>query len=205
MPDPTPSNDETARQLAAQLATAEQKLAAATAEAQAQKLRADTADGKLIELEKSINAMKGQVAAAQAAADTDALREASRRADAAEAKVAAFDQVLEKKVRERVELVTKAAIIMPELRMDKLDDRAIMSAIVKHCDAEADVSDGVPVGVIQGRFLAVTSARAESARAQARVSQILSNTDRADVVETRKQKKQDAWKQPLPSSKFKEA
>lgn len=203
MPDPTIHTDEAVRSLASQLASVQAERDKLAATAEAEKSRADQAEGKLIEAEKDKSKLASQVAVAQQAADTDAVREQTRRADAAEAKVAEFDRVLENKVRERVALERAASVILPSLRMDKLDDRAIMAAVVKHADAEADVSDGVPTGIIQGRFLAITAARADGARAQARVGEILASTQRADAAAERKTKKADEWKKPLPSAALK--
>src|SRR5262245_48393729 len=158
---------ETLRSVSAQLAETEQRAKTAETDRDAQKMRADTAEGKLLESEKQVSELKTQIASQQASIETEAIKREKTRADKAEETIAAFDKTFDQRVRDRVKLERGAEVVMgPEFRMDGLTDREIQATVIKRLDAEADVSASVPDGVILGRFLAATQRHAAGARAQ---------------------------------------
>lgn len=195
------TNADALRSLEAQRADAETRLATAEATAAAEKLRADTADGKIIELEAQISELNVKIAAGATAVESEAILAEKHRADQAEAQIAEFDKTYENRVRERVELVRKAEVILGhEFRTDSLSDREIMASVVKRLDSGADVTNGVPDGVIRGRFLAATERHASGARAIARVAEVTSNTTRIDAAAEARKERRESWKKPLPNS-----
>lgn len=189
------------RSLEAQRHDAETRATTAEGHATAETLRADTAEGRVMVLEQQIKDLQTQLAAGSTAVESEAISRESQRADAAEALVKSFDSTLNARVQARVALERKAAIVMGEdFRMDNLDDRQIMSVVVQRLDSAADVSNGVPEGIITGRFLALTERHDASARAIARVAEVGATSTRTDAAAEAKAKRRNAWKQPLPNA-----
>ncbi len=201
MPDPIPNMNpaEALRSLEAQRAELEGRATTAEQTAAAEKLRADTSDGKIVELEKRIKELETTIAAGSSAVESEAIVREAARADAAERKVAEFDKRFETRCRERAALVTKAQVIVPDMRLDDLSDRDIMSTIVKHLDASADISESVAEGVIRGRFLAMTERHAKTAQSLARVAQVTGQSHNDSAPNQAPKKK--AWQQPLPNAR----
>lgn len=196
-----PTQTEALRSLEAQRAEAEARANSAETQVNSEKLRADTAEGKIAVLEQEISDLKVKIAAGATAVETEAVVREKMRADQAEAKVIAFDKTYETRLRQRSALERKAAVVLgDDFRMDSLDDREIMATVVKKLDAGADVTAAVPDGVIVGRFLASTERHAASSRALARVAEISAPTQRADAAEERKAKRTQAWREPLPNA-----
>ncbi len=199
---PTPADpSEALRSLETQRADAATRATTAESDAATEKLRADTAEGKIIELENEITELRTTIAAGASSVETEAVTREKTRADSAEELVRQFDAKHETRVRARVALERKAWTVMgPDFRMDDMDDRQIQASVVKHLDASADVSAMVPEGVICGRFLALTERHDSSARSLARVSEIQASTTRVDAREEARATKRDSWKQPLPNA-----
>jgi len=196
-----PTQAEALRSLEAQRAEFETRANAAETSVSNEKLRADTAEGKIAVLEQEISDLKVKIAAGATAVETEAITREKIRADAAEAKVIAFDKTYETRLRQRAALERKASVVLgDDFRMDSLDDREIMATVVKKLDAGADVGSGVPDGVIVGRFLASTERHAASSRALARVAEISAPTQRADKAEEKKTQRAQSWRQPLPNA-----
>jgi hypothetical protein len=190
------------RSLEAQRADAESRATTAETSLAAESLRADTAEGKLLELEKQVEELQMQIAAGASAAEAEAVQREKLRADAAEEKIANFDATYEGRVRERVALERQAAIVMgDDFRMDDLDDRQVMATVVKRLDASADVGAAIPDGIIKGRFLALTERHAATARSLARVAEVTATTQRADARAEAEAKRKNQWRQPLPNAR----
>lgn len=198
-----PDDKETVRSLSEQLKTAEERADAADSEAKKEKLRADTEHGKVLQLEAEIQELKTRLDASDKATESEAVLREKARADAAEEKVRSFDSTLETRIRARSKLEREAFTVMGDgFRMDDMDDRGIMAAVVKRLDSSADVGNNVEVGVITGRYLTLLSGFNKNARSQARVAEILSSNQeqaRTDSAEVAKQKVRDQWKAPLPN------
>lgn len=193
---------EALRSVSAQLAEVEAKTKALETERDAQKLRADTAEGRLQDSQKQISDLQTQVAAQAAAVETEAIKREKTRADAAEEKIRNFDAAFEARVAERVALETTAGVIMgPDFKCKGLDDRQIMATVVKRLDADADVSQGVEIGILRGRFLAATDRHAAGARALGRVAAITASAAAEGKRIDRRDAKRNAWKKPLPNSR----
>lgn len=199
MPDKNMDPAEALRSLESQRAELETRAQQAETAVAAEKLRADTSDGKIVELEKRIQELEATIAAGSNAVESEAIAREATRADAAEKKVAEFDKRFEVRCRERAALVSKAQVIIPDVRLDDLSDRDIMSTVVKHLDAAADISESVAEGVIRGRFLAMTERHAKTAQSMARVASITGQT-RADTAPNQASKKKP-WQQPLPNAR----
>lgn len=203
MPDEKQQQD-TIRALGAQLTEAKERADSFDSQVKTEQARADVAEGKLITAEARIAELQAQLATNAAANETEAVVKERERADAAEAKVARFDSTIEKRIRERSKLERQAGSVLGnEFRMDDLSDREIRAAAVKRLDSTADVSRGVPDGIIEGRFLSLLDGFNRNARSQARVAEIMSSTTesapRVDAKELQKQKARDQWKAPLPN------
>lgn len=197
----TPDQSEVLRSLEAQLSDAEKRAKESTEMAAAEKLRADTADGKIIELESQLSELNVKIAAGATAVESQAILAEKMRADAAEAQIAQFDSKFETRVRERSELVRRATVVMGEtFRTDELSDREIMATVVKRLDSGADVTNAIPEGVIRGRFLAAYDRHSATARSMARVAEITTNTQRVDAAEEARKNRRESWKKPLPNS-----
>lgn len=195
--NPAAQNEDALRSLEAQRAAAAADAQSATTRANAETLRADTAEGKIAVLEGQIAELRALIAAGATAAETDAINRERTRADAAERAVAAFDETFAARVAERVALERKATIVIPDLRMDNMTDRDVMAAVVKRLDANADISAGVADGIIRGRFLASTERHASHAQSIARVTEIaMNNRQDASTAPVK-----PLWQQPLPNAR----
>jgi uncharacterized protein len=193
------------RSLAAQLADAELRAKTAEAARDAEKVRADTAEGRATQLEQDNADLRTRVTAAAAVAESEAVALEKTRADAAEAKIARFDEMVAERVKVRTALERNASIILGDVRLDDLSDREVQVAVIRRFDANADVGPGVPDGVILGRYLAITERHASQARANARVSSMLASAEKKNERADAEAKRRDAWKQPLPSTALKGA
>lgn len=194
----------TIRSLGAQLTEAKERADSAVTTMKEAVTRADVAEGKLLTAEARVSELQAQVAARMDAGESALVAAEKKRADDAEAKVARFDAVLERRVRERAKLEKEAVVVMgPDFRMDDLSDREIRCAVVQRLDATADVSKSVSDGIITGRFLSLLEGHSKNARSQARIAEALAASDegsvRTDAKEIQKQKIRDQWKQPLPN------
>lgn len=193
---------ETIRSLNAQLADAAAARDTEKARADSEKLRADTAEGKLIEAERDKSSLRVQLDAQATAAETAAVKRERERADAAELKVAKFDEKFEERVQARAELERKAGIVMgADYTMKGVPDREIMATVVKRLDAQADVGDGVEIGVITGRFLAATDRFAAGARALADLAEATVAADAGVVRTDRQAERMKRNRAPLPNSR----
>lgn len=195
---------ETIRSLNAQLEEAKREAQNQRERADSATVRADTEHGQVLQLQTQLSDARAQLAAQTTATNSEALDRERQRADAAEKKVARFDATIDRRVRERAQLLADARVIMgPDFRCDDLDDRQIRAAVVKRLDSSADVSSGVEDGVIVGRYLTLVSGHAENARSQARVAEIVGQTikeaPRVDARDQHKRKLREQWKQPLPN------
>lgn len=201
--DPEKLN-ETIRSLGEQLASEKARADKAEKSAADEKLRADTATGQIIELEKREREAKVQMDAQSDVAEREAVKVQRERADAAEALIAKFDEKFEERVQSRVQLERKAAAVMgTDYAMLGLDDRTIMATVVKRLDSDADVSERIEIGVIRGRFLAATERFDSGARAVARMAEASARSDARDDLEDRRTARAKRGTEPLPSSKLK--
>lgn len=195
-----------------QLKTTETELGAATARADAEKLRADTAAGRILTMEAQNKELSAKVAGQVAATETEAYRAEKIRADGLQEKVAKFDETFETRVRERSALVNQATIVLgPKFRADDLDDRQVRVAVIQRLDSTADVSSKIENGIILGRYLSLVEQNLKNVRSQANVESILASHTHVDQVESRAdkdgktlaQKREEFRKQgtkPLPNS-----
>lgn len=195
---------ETIRSLGAQLTAEKERADKAENELKVQQTRADVAEGKLMTVETRVDELQTQIASQASAVQTDALVRERKRADDAESKVARFDATIEKRVRVRASLERQAMTVMgDDFRMNDLNDRQIMAAVVKRLDSGADVSASVADGIIQGRFLSLLEGFSKNARSQANVAALLADDreqqPRVDSKEQKKRQLRDQWKQPLPN------
>jgi hypothetical protein len=196
------------RALNAELKQKQERLDALEIESKEQRERAGIAEGKLATVQSRNDELQVQIAAQQTAIETEAVSRERTRADAAEALVSRFDATLDKRVRARATLIQKAQVVMgAEFRTDDLDDRSIMTAVVKRLDATADVSAGVETGVITGRFESLVAGRMKTARILASVGDTIADVEhqRADRDDDEREKKrlayENQWQEPLPNSR----
>ncbi len=195
------NHDEALRSLEAQRINLDRQVTDLTKERDELKLRADTAEGKLVEVEKQVVSLRGEVTQVRAASETVAVKTQSERADTAEGKLIALEQSRKTEIRARVALERKCAVTLGEgFRMDQLSDRQIRELVVKKLDSGADTSPAVPDGVIIGRFEAACDRRDANASSLARVSETLAQTSNADAAKSIAAKKAEEWMKPLPNS-----
>ena len=193
----------------------EADLTAKTAEASTQKLRADAAEtahgelkGRVESLEGENTTLRTQIAAGAMALETEAVMREKARADAAEAKVARFDEVSGAAIRARTSLMLSSALVMGhEFRMDDLSDGDIRRAVVKRLDASANIAKEVPDAEIKGKFDHLVEGFKRNARSQGAIAIALAGGTQArndsqqvaDDKAARMQKFRDQWKEPLPN------
>lgn len=171
------------------LKSAEAEVAALKTRLDAATNEAGEAKGALKTVEQERDALKVQIAAGATAVETEALQRERARADAAEGKVARFDETVDARVDERAELITKASgVLGPETSFRGMSDRQVMAAVVKRLDSAADVSDGIETSYIKGRFDSLMKSRLVRARQDANVSEILGTKNAQQRADAKDQK-----------------
>ncbi len=189
------------RTLEAGLKEAETKMTAEKTRADTAASALDVATGRVDQLEKEVAALTLQIASNQTAIEAVAVAREKARADAAEAQVARFDEVRRAEVSERCSLMIDAKAIMGgDFRMDDLTNRQIKCAVVKRLDSTADVTDGVPEGMITGQFVQLIKRNLARVRQDANVAEILGTTNDQKRLDSKAQKLTDyreQWKRPL--------
>lgn len=202
--NPVMTNTDALKALEAQRINLDADVRRLTEENASLKLRADTAEGKLAEVEKNTNVLRAELQAAKMASETAAVQRERTRADAAEASLETLRKTRAQEVRDRVKLERACAPSLGDgFRMDTLSDRDLMCATLKRLDAHADVSTAVPDGVIIGRFQAAVERRDENARSLATVSTVMDTTKHEDARAKADRESRNAWKAELPNAKYK--
>jgi len=199
-PTPSMSATEALASMSAQVADLQRRLTVAEQTAAAERERADRLDGAAIEAAKDLAAAKAAVASNAVAAETVAIKEAQRRADAAEKALADLNSTYPAKVTARADLQFRAASVLGrEFRFDGLTDRQIMDQVVKKIDPAADLR--VTDGVIRGRFDAMITGHERTARQIADTAAAHLDAGKpADPHSQYTETQRTAWKRPLPSA-----
>lgn len=160
--------------------------------------RIDELNGEVKVLKTQIAERDALIASGATAAESEAVKTVTARADAAEAKVARFDETMQAAVRARTKLEREAGAVMgAEFRLDDMTERQIHEVVVKRLDGSADVKTPSDAE-LRGQYGALVSLSAKNIESQARVGEILSRTStpvREDKDEVPHEK--DAWKQTL--------
>lgn len=198
---------ETNATLEAALRTAEAELKAANTRADSATTERDEGVGKIKTLEGRISDLQAQLASGATAVETEAIQRQMARADEAERSLGELERSIPALIERRTQLMHKASLHMGEdFRMDGLDDRGVMVAVIKRLDSSAEVDRGVSDGEIKGRFDSLIAGHVANARSKARVGALLASDvgnagERADEDEReqRMREYQDQWKQPLPN------
>lgn len=171
-------------------------LKASEAENAALKTRCDSAEtaageakGAIKTLEQERDALQVQIAAGATAVESEAIVRERTRADAAEEKVARFDEAIDDKVEARATLQFEAASVLgSDFKFRGLSDRQIVAATVKRMDASADVTDAVEFSYLKGRFDSLLRGRLARARQDANVSVIASQQTQQARVDSKAEK-----------------
>lgn len=201
--------EEQIRSLKAQLAEAVKNAEERQVRLDAATTRADQAEGKAKTFEDKITELNALIAAGATTIETEAIREQATRADAAEEKIAHFEQRFDEAVAKRTSIMRRAMVVMgDEFNPDKMSNRAIQCVVVQRLDSKADISDGVSDATIEGRFDALIDLHARSARSLTRIGEkIVGGTTEtrndgggADSRETRANNWRNQGREPLPSS-----
>lgn len=199
--NPTMTNADALQIVEAARINLDAKVKELSTENAALKLRADTAEGKLGEVQKQIPILQAELAQAKTASETVAVAKERTRADSAETALRELQTRRADDIRARVALERQCAPTLgAAFRMDSLSDRALMCMALKKLDAHADTADSVPEGVIIGRFQAAIERRDANASALAEVSQVM-NVNRTEKARQDAQRDNKAeWQKPLPNA-----
>lgn len=191
------------RSLKEQLAAAEAKLSPATTAATQHATRADAAEATICTLQGEITELRAQIAAAAQVVETEAIKREKIRADSAEEALRMETETRGPAIEARVALERQAAVVMPELNMRGLGDRAIIATVVKRLDAQQDISSSVSDAYLRGRFDSLLSLHSRNARSLQRVADVITAqvTDRADSIEEKRRQMRNQGTEPLPNSR----
>lgn len=194
------------------LRSVESDLKAALANASQQKERADSAEtardeerGKISVLEKDVANLRSTIAAGATAVETSALTSKQERIDELESTVSRFDETFTARVRARTTLERQAGSVMGDaFRMDDMNDRSIMVAVVQRLDATEKIGAEISDGVVAGKFEMAVKGFKRNARSLANAQSIMSEVQntgaaRADSKDEKLKAFRDQWKQPLPN------
>lgn len=163
------------------------------------KARIDELGGENTTLKTRITELEALVASGAQAAESEAVKKATERADAAEQKVARFDETFTTAVQARAKLEREAAAVLgAQVRLDGLTDRQIHELAVKRLDASADVA-AANDAELRGRYNTLIGLSARNAESQARIAEILGGqkptpAPRADE-ESYESLMRNSWKQ----------
>lgn len=198
--------DEQIRSLREQLAAAEAKLGPLIEKAAQGVARADSAEATIHTLRGEMTELRSQIASAATVVETEAVRTQMRRADEAEAELKRREDSIGALIQTRVQLERKAAVVMPDLKMNGMAEREIHATIVKRLDANADISAGVSDAYLQGRFDSLLEQYARTARAHQSIGDVIirHQQTREDQVEADLDKRRREYRNqgtaPLPNS-----
>lgn len=183
-----------------------------------ERARADAAEGRVAGLEETIAKLRSErtdsdrVAELRAEADTQ-----KARADAAETALAQVPALVKEGVARRSKIEKGALLVLGHKdekgdarRLDDLSDRDIMTLVIERTSGQR--MDSVSDDYLRARFDASVESYGAGTAALAQLSQQgrieqarAQEASRADSGEQRRQqqvqKRQDAWKDPLPSTK----
>ncbi len=196
---------ESLRVLESDLKTASEGAKTQTERADSAEKERDVERGRITMLEKEIGSLRATIAAGATAVESTALVTKQSRIDELESTVSRFDETFRANVRARCLLERQAGIVMGDtFRMDDMDDRAIMVAVVQRLDASEKLGAEVADGIIAGKFDTLVKGFKRNARsfasAQAVMAEVGHQTaERADSKETKIKTFRDQWKQPLPN------
>ncbi len=198
--------------MAQQLAAAEARAAAAEQKLATETARADAAEGRVDGLEKDIKGLRSERTDAAVIAEKDAeIAKLQKRCDSAERALTSVPERIKQGVVARVHLERAAAPIMVskeggEYKMDSLTDREIMVAVVERVHGvsiEKERSDDYA----RARFDSAVESWKAGASVLARITEQVETSQAKQAAAHRTDAAQaptEAWKRPLPSSKFKE-
>ncbi len=191
--------------LMSQLTAAEQRATTAEGLLSTQTARADAAEGRVAGLEKDVIGLRSQRTDADVIAQKDdEIAKLKTRVDSAERSLVGLPERIVEGVKRRVDLERKAAIALPDLRMDALTDREIMVETVSKIHGvaiEAERSDDYARARFDAAIESFKAGHAALARLGELANPNLDTRERADAAPV--PSATDAWKQPLPSSKMK--
>lgn len=162
--------------------------------------RVDELVGENKTLTARIAQLEADLVAGAQAAESEKIAAEKTRADAAEAKVARFDETFQAAVRARTKLEREAGKVMgPEFRMDDMTERQIHEVVVKRLDANADVKS-VSDAELRGQYQVLASLSAKNVESQKRVAEILGRadeSDRKDEAPSHETIENNRWKKTL--------
>jgi hypothetical protein len=169
-----------------------------------EKQRIDELEAAKSTLEGEVARLKALVTANATAGETEAIRAEKVRADAAEAKVARFDETFRTAVLARVKLEREAGSVMgAAFRMDDMTDRQVQDLVVKRLDASVNTQTEND-DQIRGRYNTLIALAAKNADSQARVAEILGKTaeaDRKDSAPSYEDIENNRWKTTLKNGR----
>jgi hypothetical protein len=164
------------------------------------KQRADELETTVATLNAEVKRLEALIASGAHAAESEALRAAVARADAAEAKVAQLDEVLEKRADERAKLRTEAAAFVgAAVRLDGMTERQIHEVVIKRLDASLNIASEND-DQVRGRYNTLTALATRNAESQRHISQVLSRTaatERKDDAPSHEDVENSRWKKTL--------
>lgn len=207
--EPMKTDQDKTAAMAQQLAAAEARAAAAEAKLATETSRADAAEGRVDGLEKDLKALRSERTDSAVIAEKDAeITKLQKRCDSAERALTSVPERIKQGVAARVHLERSAGPIMvgkdgAEFKMDALTDRDIMVAVVERVHGvsiEKERSDDYA----RARFDSAVESWKAGAAVLARISEVETTAAQKPVPRTDAATPTEAWKKPLPSSKFKE-
>lgn len=177
-------------------------------EAKTDAQRADELETTVATLNARIATLEADILSGAQAAESDAVKTAVARADAADAQIAKFAETLQTEARARAKLERDAGKVMgPTFRMDDMTERQIQDSVVKRLEPSIDVSSE-NADQIRGRYntlVAIASRSIDSnAESKQRLSAIVASANdapRKDTAATFEDLERNRWKQTLKNGR----
>ncbi len=169
-------------QAATLLAQEKARADAAEQKLDGEKKRADTAEGKVAALNAEVTQLRGERRDdAAIAAQNEKIKELTERADAAEKKLAGFDERVAAGVKARAKLERDAASVLgPKARFDDLSNREIMIQVLTKRGYEFDVNRSDEA--LKGAFDIAVEGWANCGAALDRIGQVTAEKTRQDAA-----------------------
>ncbi len=192
----------------AQIDPPTQTTESARMEAKTDAQRADELETTVATLNARIATLEADILSGAQAAESDAVKTAVARADAADAQIAKFAETLQTEARARAKLERDAGKVMgPTFRMDDMTERQIQDSVVKRLEPSIDVSSE-NADQIRGRYntlVAIASRSIDSnAESKQRLSAIVASANdapRKDTAATFEDLERNRWKQTLKNGR----
>lgn len=166
--------------------------------------RADEAEAAVATLKTEVARLEALIASGAQAAETDAVRAAMQRADAAETERKKIADAFGDAVKQRVTLISQAQLHLDStVKFDTMTDRQVQEAVVKRLDSSAAATLATENDdQVRGRYNTLIGLSAKNVESQKKIAEVLAKSNGGDRKDQEGEQSYDdmcrnAWKETL--------